>query len=275
MLTSRLLTEILTTFLEPKTNTKITTYALKYNLQDIAIGNSKSERINNIVYYFLKNKENPEISDISFELIKELIDKEVCYLKESQMYEVEIKSFEDTYPLIFKLLKQDGLAIIDNELKYHVPQSVNIPLSKEEIFVLLDKYKFTTPLGHLRQAMSNHENGKWASANSQLRTYVESLFHEMAESIYGEVHIKSIKSDHLKKAELSKTNPPIFDTSLNEWDTGNSTGFINGFWKRLHPEGSHPGLSDIDDSTFRLHLVLIVTANILKRFDEYIKTKTS
>lgn len=172
-------------------------------------------------------------------------------------------------------MKQDGLAIIDNELKYHVPQSVNIPLSKEEIFVLLDKYKFTTPLGHLRQAMSNHENGKWASANSQLRTYVESLFHEMAENIYGEEHIKSIKSDHLKKAELSKTNPPIFDTSLNEWDTGNSTGFINGFWKRLHPEGSHPGLSDIDDSTFRLHLVLIVTANILKRFDEYIKTKTS
>lgn len=41
----------------------------------------------------------------------------------------------------------------------------------------------------------------------------------------------------------------------------------------LHPEGSHPGLSDIDDSTFRLHLVLLVTANILKRVDEYIKTK--
>lgn len=266
MFSSRLLTEILITFLEPKTHTVITTYALKFNLQDIAVGNSKREKVNNIVSYFLKNNDNPEISDIAFELIKELIDKEVFYLQESQIYETEIKEFEDKHPLIYKLLQQDGLAIIDGELKYHVPTTVNIPSSKDEIFILIDKYKFSTPLGHLRQAMNNHENGKWASANSQLRTYAESLFHEMAEKIYGEQHMKSIKKDHLKKAELSKTNPPpIFDISLNEWDTANSTGFINGFWKRLHPEGSHPGLSDIDDSTFRLHLVLLVTANILKR----------
>jgi hypothetical protein len=273
MISSRLLTEILTTLLEPKVHPVITTYSLKYNLHNIAVGNSKRERINNIVLHFLNNKEKSEISDSIFELIKELIDQEVHYLQESQLYDTDIKTFEDTYPLIYKLLQQDGLAIIDNELKYHVPKSVNISSNNEEIFLLLDKYKFSTPLGHLRQAMNNHEHGKWASANSQLRTYVESLFHEIAERIFGVEHLKGMK-DHLKKAELSKTTPPIFDTSLNEWDTANSTGFINGFWKRLHPEGPHPGLSDINDSTFRLHLVLLVTANIIKRFDEYMKKKT-
>ncbi|MGE1164508.1 hypothetical protein ACQJ0Y_14665 [Peribacillus simplex] len=278
MISRRLLSEILTTFLASKTHTKITDYTIKHSLEDIAVGNSKQDRINNLALYFSKEKDNPTVVDTVFELIKELIDKELHYHRDRRLYgyddDDDVKSFEDTYPLIFRLLRQDGLAIIDDELKYEVPTLVNIPSSQEEIFVLLDKYKLSTPSGHLRQAMDSHANGRWAAANGQLRPYVESLFDEMAEQIYGEANVKGMSS-HLKKAELSKTTPPIFDTSLNEWDTAHGTGFINGFWKRLHPEGPHPGLSDLEDATFRLHLVLLVTANILKRFDGYMKNKKS
>ncbi|MCT1389839.1 hypothetical protein M4D76_16205 [Peribacillus frigoritolerans] len=275
MISRRLLSEILSTFLEPKTHAKITDYAIKYSLENIAVGNSKQERINNLTLYFSKKTDDPKAVDTAFELIKELIDKEVSFLHERQLYdEYDVKSFEDTYPLISRLLQQDGLSIIDDELKYHVPKMVNIPSSQEEIFVLLDKYKFSTPSGHLRQAMDGHANGKWASANGQLRTYVEGLFDEMAEQIYGEAKVKGMSS-HERKIELSKTTPPIFDVSLNEWDTAKGKGFINGFWKRLCPEGPHPGLSDLEDATFRLHLVLLVTANILKRFDGYMKNKKS
>ena len=34
---------------------------------------------------------------------------------------------------------------------------------------------------------------------------------------------------------------------------------------RSHPSGSHPGLSDEDDCTFRLHLVLLVSRLLLQR----------
>jgi hypothetical protein len=40
---------------------------------------------------------------------------------------------------------------------------------------------------------------------------------------------------------------------------------MQAFFRRLHPAGSHPGLSDEDDSTFRLHLVLLVARNLLRR----------
>ncbi len=39
------------------------------------------------------------------------------------------------------------------------------------------------------------------------------------------------------------------------------------FWKRLHTHGSHPGLSNEEDSIFRLNLVQISTLEILKRYD--------
>jgi hypothetical protein len=56
--------------------------------------------------------------------------------------------------------------------------------------------------------------------------------------------------------------------TLNEWDD-NGLGFVNGLVKRLHPHGSHPGLSDQDDSTFRLHTVLLTARLFLVRFDTW------
>ena len=41
---------------------------------------------------------------------------------------------------------------------------------------------------------------------------------------------------------------------------------FNGLFNRLHPEGNHPGLSDEDDSTFRLHIVIIVARLLLRRY---------
>jgi len=38
-------------------------------------------------------------------------------------------------------------------------------------------------------------------------------------------------------------------------------------FKRLHPQGAHPGLSDEEDSTFRLHMVLLLCWLFLRRLD--------
>ncbi|NDI36666.1 hypothetical protein EPK97_18265 [Chengkuizengella sediminis] len=58
----------------------------------------------------------------------------------------------------------------------------------------------------------------------------------------------------------------IFYKELNEW-LDNSQGYFETFWKRLHREGPHPGLSDEHDSIFRLNLVQISTLEILRRYD--------
>ena len=40
---------------------------------------------------------------------------------------------------------------------------------------------------------------------------------------------------------------------------------MEGVFKLLHPEGSHPGLSNEEDCTFRLHMVLIIARHFLQR----------
>jgi hypothetical protein len=50
----------------------------------------------------------------------------------------------------------------------------------------------------------------------------------------------------------------------NEW-TQDGKNYINGLFKMLHTEGSHPGLSDEDHSTFRLHVVLVTARTFLRR----------
>jgi hypothetical protein len=50
----------------------------------------------------------------------------------------------------------------------------------------------------------------------------------------------------------------------NEW-TNDGKSYIHGLFKMLHTHGSHPGLSDEDHSTFRLHVVLVTARTFLRR----------
>jgi hypothetical protein len=61
-------------------------------------------------------------------------------------------------------------------------------------------------------------------------------------------------------------SPPFLSRDLNEW-SDDGKNFINGVFKRLHPQGSHPGLSDEEDYTFRLHLVLLIPRLLLRRLN--------
>jgi len=56
---------------------------------------------------------------------------------------------------------------------------------------------------------------------------------------------------------------PLAETR-NEW-TQDGKSYINGLFKMLHTDGSHPGLSDEDHSTFRLHIVLVTARTFLRR----------
>jgi hypothetical protein len=73
-----------------------------------------------------------------------------------------------------------------------------------------------------------------------------------------------LPTSHARREKLATLG--VLSPELNEWDC-NGTGYFNGLMRRLHPQGSHPGLSDADDSTFRLHTILIATRLLLIRFD--------
>jgi hypothetical protein len=159
-------------------------------------------------------------------------------------------------------LQLDGFVITDGALRRALPASLKLPEAENEIVRLLNKHGFAIAKGHLNQAFAAHATGHWAAANAQIRSFLEGLLDEIAERIDPSAANKP--SGHHRRTTLAAHG--FFSRQLNEWDD-NGLGFINGLMKRLHPHGSHPGLSDDDDCTFRLHTVLLTARLLLVRFD--------
>jgi hypothetical protein len=149
-----------------------------------------------------------------------------------------------------RALEGDGFVITEGVLRRALPAVVNLPEAQDEIFRLLAKHHFTVPTGHLDQAFVAHTDGHWASANSQIRSFLEGLLDEIAERL--DPTAVTLPSGQARRARLAAIG--FLSRSLNEWED-HGLGYINGLMKRLHPQGSHPGLSDQDDSAARSNAI--------------------
>src|SRR5699024_1288979 len=127
-----------------------------------------------------------------------------------------------------------------------------------------DKYNLSTAKVHYTQEVNAFTRGDWAACNSEIRTFVEELLCKLAEDITGKIY----RTSHEARIALSQSSPKLFYPELNEW-LDNGTGYFETLWKRLHPQGSHPGLSEENDSMFRLNILQISILEIMRRYDDY------
>ena len=163
-----------------------------------------------------------------------------------------------------RALARDGFTLMkDGSLMANLPEVADLPMANDELNALLDEMKMPVAKDHLRQAIKNHADGDWAAANSQLRSFLEDLFNRVSIRLDTIKGSESLNSEN-RRTRLAKIDPPFLLESLGEW-SNDGKNFVNGLFKRLHPEGSHPGLSDDEDCTFRLHMVLIIGRHYLRR----------
>lgn len=166
-------------------------------------------------------------------------------------------------------LARDGYVVCFDDygrnprLRVALPEEVQLPEADDEIHQLLNDFQFTTPLGHLHQATEAHTRGDWAACNSQLRTFLESLFDDIASYVRPQEAAQRPSSEN-RRSLLADPSVGFLAVDRNEW-TSDGKNYVNGLFKMLHTEGSHPGLSDEEHSTFRLHVVLITARTFLRR----------
>ncbi len=222
-----------------------------------------------LIKHLVKNPDakGPKGSDLIFELAEGVVEE--LHRRVSKGWGLAT-TIEQIDPELVNALRQDGYEIENGKLKRSLPEELDLATSKDEVRERLERFGLGVPLGHLEQAVSAHARGEWASANSQLRTYIVSLFDGIAR-LLNPKEAASRTSEHTRQELLAQLTPPFLRSDLNEWVIGDRGGFIQGFLRRLHPEGSHPGLSDEEDSTFRLHMVLLVSRHLLRRLDDYQK----
>ncbi|WP_154990911.1 hypothetical protein [Priestia megaterium] len=261
MFSKATLTDVMDLLKEMNTHASLNKYAYRYGLDEIAVGSSLDQRVLAIGKYLYENPQLPgTISDnLTYEIVEDVVTKAVA-----NEYIFDSSKNEFTHlPYLRRLLLKDGFVIKDGTLIRTFDTDIDFNKNETLLENLLSKHNLDIAKGHYKQANNSFNRGDWASCNAQLRTYVEELLNKIAERITG----NSFSESHQARIALSKTTPPIFYKELNEW-LDNGTGFFETFWKRLHSEGSHPGLSNENDSIFRLNLVQISTLEVLRRYDE-------
>ncbi|MFP3524551.1 hypothetical protein SB912_18720 [Pantoea sp. SIMBA_072] len=250
MFTNRTVQEIVRS-INFTTNNEFEDFLIHFDLpQDIG-GVSIAKKEISLVSFLIKNKDRkgPDNASLIVEIIEYVIKKEARnYSRHSNM-----ENLNNT-------LKKDGYELTDVSVRKVLPDEVPISCTENRLIEILKKYGFSTAVGHYNQAIASHGRGDWAAANSQLRTFVEDFF----DQVHLKINAGCGTTTNQRRGELEKIK--FFRSEYNEY-LHNGTGFLEGFWKRLHPEGSHPGLSEEADSTFRLHLVLVVIHYYAERLD--------
>lgn len=140
--------------------------------------------------------------------------------------------------------------------------------AQSELVALLERHEFAVSKGHLDQAIAAFARGDWAASNSQLR----SLFEDCLNAIAGRLGCDATLNTQDRRRYLGELDPPFLFGDYNEWDANTQKPqYVQGLWSRLHPQGSHPGLSEQDDCTFRMQIVMISTRLFMRRFDNRIR----
>ena len=173
-------------------------------------------------------------------------------------------AFNQYHKSLANLLRLDGFTVEKKMVKKLLPAQIAESRLETELEFNLKRFSFTRSEGHLIQAISNYTQGNWAGANSQFRTFIESLLVELCSKLLPENPARTAAQ---AITLLSQTvNPPFLNRELNEVPKEKGTdSFVYGLWVRLHPEGSHPGLSDEEDCTFRYHISIVFANYLLNR----------
>jgi hypothetical protein len=235
---------------------------------------STKKRINTLVEFMKSTRPGPSSKYFAMDLLKYVVDQNynskvasdrAAIFSSNENFE---ESFSKRYPLLVNSLKRDGYIIKGSAVIKLLPNEIVEANTESELVRLLEKFHFETSKAHLREAIANHTSGQWSSANSQFRTYVESVLVDISNKLLPK-NTCTAASTAIKL--LSETaNPPFLKKELNEVDKEKGDlGYVTALFKRLHPQGSHPGIPDDYDCTFRYHTVIVFSYYLLHRLEQW------
>ncbi len=103
-----------------------------------------------------------------------------------------------------------------------LPGEIQLPETDDEVHRLLKFFAFMTPLGHLDQAVEAHTRGDWAACNGQLRTFLESLFDDIASNVRPEDAAKKTPTPKIA-GRCWRKSASYRQAAMNGPETGRTT----------------------------------------------------
>jgi hypothetical protein len=230
-----------------RTHDEVERFSIEFELESVISGQWIKEKETSIMKYLVENGNTKTQSGAPF-----VVDV-VEYLLRDRSNCANTEALENA-------LAKDGYELTESSVRKSLPSAIPLLESENKLVEILNRRGLTVAIGHYEQAIAAHGRGDWAAANAQMRSFVEDFFNQC----HALLNAGSGTTTQQRKEDLARTG--FFVSQYNEF-LNNGTGFVEGFWKRLHPQGSHPGLSESADSSFRLHLVLLVLHHYAERLD--------
>lgn len=233
------------------THDEVERFALEFELEAIVSGEWINQKKTSISRHLIAH--GNEKSSSGAPLVVDVVE-----------YLLREASSNSDFSALRNCLASDGYELTDRSVRQSLPQAIPLTESENKLLAILKARGLRVAIGHYEQALAAHGRGDWAATNAQLRSFVEEFFNQS----HVLLNAGTGQSTQQRKQDLASSG--FFISQYNEF-FGNGTGFVEGFWKRLHPHGSHPGLSESADSTFRLHMVLLVLHHYAERLDEKLR----
>lgn len=141
-------------------------------------------------------------------------------------------------------LNIDGLDIRDARLVPTTPPPAALGPQISALEQDLTFLGFSTASEHYRQATENFTDGNWEASNGQLRSFLEDLFIVACERL-----CKKSGADPVAALQHMKSTRSLDDAEFNTFKS---------FWLSIQDKGPHRGLSDDQESLFRLHVATAI-----------------
>lgn len=261
----------------PQTHAALDTFLMRHDLDDKITcqpGKNSIPKISVAIMRFLIANQDAKDSygnNICTSVMKDIISD----LLKHHRFDEDTQEFKDMDGF-YRYLRLDGydLDLEENKLTATFPEDIEVSKKDDCIQEFLDDYDFITTKEHYDNAKSSYVSNNLAAFTGQLRTFTESLFMEMANDVKewepDNLDISSIEPNNAITAMqvLAKCHNPILNNSLNEW-MGDSKGYFEAYWRRLHPKGSHPGIPELDEVIYRYQLVVLNTHYLIQKFKKF------
>lgn len=218
-----------------------------------APGGSKRFKLFNM-FKALRDSDDDGLKSRMREALSEFIPRAYERLPSSWDVERGPQAGRVTAEQFLSVLRAEGWEVVEGRLIPYPATSVSLSGEKGKLERTLERLKFRTALGHLSQAVDNMARGNWAAANAQTRTFLEAVFDEMAARRWTGTDAPPRRGQGRQYLESEGLLDPEVDGPL-----------VKALFTALHAEGSHPGLSDAEDSQNRLLMAVAVAGRYLAR----------
>ena len=197
----------------------------------------------------LTQKAHQFVHWIRFNLIDTEAESTLLELAGRCLSRTERKWWSEEQAALEAALALEGFAYSGDRLIPAMPGEIDLSSEITELEEALQG-RFPVAANHYRQAVDSYVDGNHEAANGQVRPFLEDLFMELDKHGGGDSSNASSALQHMKD---------VNQLDNDEWQ------LMRGLWATVQDKGPHRGLSDPNESLFRLHFATAAARYLLAK----------